>query len=61
MPTKRKPTRDKTGTEQFYTKTVVVTLPDGKRKRVTFFADAAEHLNVLDELKNEPNAHPPKA
>jgi hypothetical protein len=45
----KKRTRAKARQDDFFSKDVVVTLPDGKRKRVTFFADRAEDLKVLEK------------
>src|SRR5688572_13731621 len=47
VPSKKR-TRAKARQDDFFSKDVVVTLPDGKRKRVTFFADRAEDLKVLE-------------
>jgi hypothetical protein len=49
MAAKAKVTRHKAGRDQFFSKQVVVKLPGGKRKRVTFYADRPEDLDETDQ------------
>jgi hypothetical protein len=49
MAAPKKKTRPSAGSDQFYTKVVDVTMPDGECKQVTFYSDRAEDLKLLDE------------
>ena len=61
MSSSAKITRHKVGSEHFYSITVVVTNPDGKRKRVTFYADRPEDLEILAPPKKAPARKPQDA
>jgi hypothetical protein len=48
------------GGERFYSKTIVVPGPDGKPKRLTFYADKPEDLDIVTEtMEPARKANPP--
>lgn len=49
MPSSKRKTRASARSDQFYTKVVDVTMPDGELKRVTFYSDRAEDLKLIED------------
>jgi hypothetical protein len=51
MASSKKTTRNAAGHEQYFTKVMDVTRPDGGRRQVTFYAARLEDLKLLNEFR----------